>query len=85
MVWKTYTLIEFSESSFRHGRIIAPVDLGNVISFHAGYLVHGKIPGKWHLYHLLKRMSLFVQYVKEKLLQMITLKKFFSSLSSSKC
>lgn len=37
------TLIELTVATPSHGGIITTIDLGNVISLNAGYLVHGQI------------------------------------------
>jgi hypothetical protein len=45
----THTLIELSESSSRHGGVVSPVDLSNVVALDVGHLVHGKIASEWNL------------------------------------
>jgi len=46
---KTYTLIKFSESTSRHGRIVTSIYFSNMVSFHCINFVHCQVPSKRHL------------------------------------
>ena len=42
----TYTLIKFSVSASAHGRVISPVDLGDLVPLDVLDLVHGDVPSE---------------------------------------
>ena len=48
---RTYTLVKLAIAAPGHGWVVSPVDLGNVVTFDVGHLVHGQVAGKRNLHH----------------------------------
>lgn len=45
----THALVKLSVTSAGHRRVVAAIDLCDVVALDVGYLVHGKIAGKGYL------------------------------------
>lgn len=48
---RTYTLVKLAIATPGHGWVVSPVDLGDVVTFDVGHLVHGQVAGKRNLHH----------------------------------
>ena len=48
-IWTTDTLIEFSEPSSIHRRVVSPVYFGDMITFYARYFIHCQVSSERNL------------------------------------
>lgn len=53
MQFDTNTLVELPKTPPRHGRIVPPVHLGNVVPLDFVNLIHSHISCKWHLKNII--------------------------------